>query len=272
MCSEVELPRSALYAADFPYLFPSPPTPKDVDGLDDRQYFDTSASSATTIVSSASSHTVDIQDFKVIHENSWFNYLSEISLSKLSVSVDQAFYSGPASAWTSMDVLGMINTTHNFERQIEQWQETLPRAISCFSQPPNLSTISEFQLAPWLRSANIKLRLYRPFLYLLAHRRDQDWPMNDSLKQLAERAVLLSLDPLFNIGLRHRHAGAWLRCRETTCRALVIICAERIGLLRRMELEQHAQETLKMCIAHLRYWEAEAEDIRLARQALEMMI
>lgn len=270
MFSEVELPRSALHAVDFPYQFPSPPTPKDVGGLDDSQYFDASTSSTT--VSSVSSSTVDIQDFKETHENSWFNYLSEISLSKLSVSVDQAFYSAPASAWTSMHVPGMINTAHDFERQIEQWQEALPSAISCFSQPPNLSTISEFQLAAWLRSANIKLRVYRPFLYLLAHAQDQDWSMNGSLRQLAERAVLLSLDPLFNIGLRHRHAGAWLRCRETTCRALVIICAERIGLLRSMELEQYAQETLKICIAHLRYWETEVEDVRLARQALEMMI
>lgn len=271
MCAEVELPRSALHALNFPYQFPSPPTPKSVDGLDDRQYFDTATSSATT-VSPVSSITVDIPDFKEMHENSWFNYLSEISLSKLSVRIDQAFYSGPPSTWASMDVFDMINTAHSFEKQIEQWQETLPRAISCFNQPPNLSTISEFQLAPWLRSANIKLRVYRPFLYLLAHRRDQDWSMNDSLRQLAEKAVLVCLDPLYNLGLRYRHAGAWLRCRETTCRAMIIICAGRIGLLRRMELEQHAQETLKICIAHLRYWEAEAEDIGVARQALEMMI
>lgn len=271
MCAEVELPRSALHALNFPYQFPSPPTPKSVDGLDDRQYFDTSASSTNTI-SPVSSLAVDIQDFKEIHENSWFNYLSEISLSKLSVSVDQAFYSGPPSAWASTDVLDMINTAHTFEKQIDQWQETLPLAISCFSKPLNASTVNEFQLAPWLRSANIKLRIYRPFLYLLAHGKDQDWSIHDSLRQLAEKAVLICLDPLFNLGLRHRHAGAWLRCRESTCRAMIIVCAQRIGLLRRMDLEQHAQETLNMCIAHLRYWEAEAEDIRVARQALETMI
>ncbi|PTB36174.1 uncharacterized protein TrAFT101_000141 [Trichoderma asperellum] len=271
MCSEVELPRSALHALNFPYQFPSPPTPKSVDGLDDRQYFDTSASSATT-VSSVSSHTVDIPDFKEIHENSWFNYLSELSLSKLSVRVDQAFYSGPPSAWASMDILDMISTARTFEKQIEQWQETLPGTISCFNKPLNLPTVSEFQLAPWLRSANIKLRVYRPFLYLLAHGQDRDWSINESLTQLAEKAVLICLDPLFNLGLRHRHAGAWLRCRDTACRAMILVCAARIGLLSRMALEQQAQEALKICIAHMRYWEAEAEDIRVARQALERMI
>ncbi|KAH8127536.1 hypothetical protein LI328DRAFT_165051 [Trichoderma asperelloides] len=271
MCGEVELPRSALHALNFPYQFPSPPTPKSVDGLDDRQYFDASASSATT-VSSVSSHTVDIQDFKEIHENSWFNYLSELSLSKLSVRVDQAFYSGPPSAWASMDILDMISTARTFEKQIEQWQETLPGTISCFNKPLNLSTVSEFQLAPWLRSANIKLRVYRPFLYLLVHGQDRDWSINESLRQLAEKAVLICLDPLFNLGLRHRHAGAWLRCRDTACRAMILICAARIGLVSKMALEQQAQEALKICIAHLRYWEAEAEDIRVARQALEVMV
>jgi hypothetical protein len=242
-----------------------------VDGLDDHQYLDTSACSAAT-TSSASSHTADIQDFKEIHEYSWFNYLSEISLSKLSVRVDQAFYSGPSSSWANMNVLDMIETACTFEKQIKEWQETLPRAISCFNKPLNLTSVSEFQLAPWLRSANIKLRVYRPFLYCLAHKQDQNWPINDVIRQLAEKAVLICLDRLFNIGLRHRHAGSWLRCRETACRALTIICAKRIGLLQRMALEQQAQETLRVCIAHLRYWETEAEDISSARQVLEMMI
>lgn len=269
VCAEVELPRSALHTMDYPYQFPSPPTPKSVDGLDDNQYHSTSTSSAAT-TSSSSSHTADVQDFKELHEDSWFSYLSEISLSKLSNSVNQAFYTVPPSSWATMNLLDMITTACDFEKQIERWQETLPHTISCFNMSLDLSTVRELQLAPWLRSANIKLRVYRPFLYCLAHRRDQGWPVGDALRQLAQKAVLLCLDPLFNFGLKHRDAGTWFRCRETTCRALILICAGKIGLLQRMALEQHAQETLKVCIAHLRYWEAEADDIRLARQAIEM--
>ncbi|UKZ54812.1 hypothetical protein TrVGV298_008625 [Trichoderma virens] len=68
VCAEVELPRSALYTIDYPYQFPSPPTPKSVEGLDDSQYHSTSASSAANI-SPSSSHTADIQDFKELHES-----------------------------------------------------------------------------------------------------------------------------------------------------------------------------------------------------------
>ncbi|KAL7912853.1 hypothetical protein GGI35DRAFT_441296 [Trichoderma velutinum] len=269
VCAEVELPRSALHDMDYPYQFPSPPTPRSVDGLDDSQYHSTSASSAATILSSCSP-TTEIQDFKELHESSWFNYLSGISLSRLSNSVDQAFYMASPSSWASMNLLEMITAACDFEEQIERWQETLPHAIaSCFEKSIDLSTVSQLQLAPWLRSANIKLRIYRPFLYCLAHRRDKCWPVDDAVRQLAQKAVLLCLDPLFNFGLRHRDAGMWFRCRETACRALILICAAKVGLLQRMDLERHAQEALKVCLAHLQYWETEAEDIRLARQALE---
>ncbi|QYT01305.1 Zn(2)-C6 fungal-type domain-containing protein [Trichoderma simmonsii] len=272
VCAEVELPKSALHTMDYPYQFPSPPTPKSVDGLDDSQYHGTSASSATTILSSCPPPT-EIQDFKELHESSWFNYLSEISLSRLSNSVDQAFYMTPSASWTSMNLLDMITMACSFEEQIERWQETLPQPIaSCFDKSLDLSTVSELQLAPWLRSANIKLRIYRPFLYCLAHRRDKCWPVDDAVRQLAQKAVLLCLDPLFNFGLRHRDAGMWFRCRETACRALILICAGKVGLLQKMDLERHAQETLKVCLAHLRYWETEADDVRLARQALEKAI
>ncbi|KAL7937549.1 hypothetical protein V8C35DRAFT_292779 [Trichoderma chlorosporum] len=273
VCAEVELPRSALYTMDYPYQFPSPSTPKSIAGLDDSPYNSPSASSAATTSSSSSNHTADVQDFKELHESSWFNYLSEISLSKLSNSVDQAFYAKPPSSWAETNLLDMITTACDFEKQIERWQEILPHSISaCFDKSLDLSTVSELQLSPWLRSANIKLRIYRPFLYCLAHKRDQCWPVEDALRQLAQKAVLLCLDPLFNFGLRHRNAGTWFRCRDTACRALTLVCAGKIGLLQRMALEEHAQETLKVCLAHLRYWEAESDDIRQARQALENII
>lgn len=170
-----------------------------------------------------------------------------------------------------MNLLDMMNAAWDFEKQMERWQEALPRAISCFKRPLDLSTVNELQLASWLRCSNIKLRVYRPFLYRFAHRQEQDWPLNDPLRQLAGKAILLCLDPLFNIGLRHRHSGAWFRCRETISRALILICASKIGLLDSMGLEQHAHDTLDICLAHLRYWEAEAEDVRTAREALEIM-
>ncbi|CAI6089627.1 unnamed protein product [Clonostachys chloroleuca] len=276
LCAEVNLPRSSLHDIHYPYQFPSPPTPRSVDGLDEspQQVTPSSSNNTTATISSSTTpgHYSEPQDFKELHEWSWYNYLSGISLFKLSGRVNQAFYSRPPSSWATMNLLDMINAAYEFEKQIEQWKLTLPQAISCFHTTLYITTVTELQLAPWLRSANIRLRIYRPFLYRLTCKIAKDWPLIDPMRHLAGKAVSLCLEPLFDLGLRHRNAESWFRCRESACRALLLICAGKNGLLRRMELEHRASETLQQCISHLRYWEREADDVRLARQTLEMMI
>ncbi|GJN83054.1 hypothetical protein PLIIFM63780_006600 [Purpureocillium lilacinum] len=272
ICAEVELPRSGLHNIDYPYQFPSPPTPKSVDGLNDTDQASMPGSSSATANSSPAG-VAETQDFKELHEHSWFYYLSEISLLRLSSRVNHAFYVEPPPSWGKMNLLNMMNAAWDFEAQLRQWQASLPHAICCFDVPrgDTLASVTRLQLATWSRCASIKLHLYRPFLYRFALMQEQDWPLRDALRQLAERAVLLSLDPLFSVGLRHRHAGAWFKCRETAARALVVLCARRIGLLEEMGCAERAGEVLDLCMAHLRYWEGEAGDVRLARRTLEAM-
>lgn len=93
--------------------------------------------------------------------------------------------------------------------------------------------------------------------------------LSDALRLFAEKAVEVSLDPLFSLGLRHRHAGTWYKCRETAARALTILCARKSGLTEVMGVGERAEAMLQNCICHLRYWEGEADDLKLARQAIE---
>ncbi|UNI23798.1 C6 zinc finger, variant 2 [Purpureocillium takamizusanense] len=277
LCAEVELPRSGLHSIDYPYQFPSPPTPKSVDGLNDSEPPSMPGSSTRTGTANSSPGGVGAtQDFKELHEHSWFYYLSEISLLRLSSRVNHAFYVEPPASWARMNLLTMMTTAWDFEAQLRQWQAGLPAAICCFDVPDRAAaasstttTVTRLQLATWSRCASIKLRLYRPFLYRFALMHEQDWPLRDALRALAERAVRLSLDALFSVGLRHRHAGAWFKCRETAARALVIVCATRIGLVEEMGCAGRARDALDLCLAHLRYWEGEAGDVRLARRTLQ---
>ena len=208
-------------------------------------------------------------DFTTLHEHSWFHYLSDISLLRLSSRVNHAFYTQSPSSWTSANLHDMMDTSWGFEKQLKRWQDTHPPAISCFDAPLDFSTVTELQLATWSRCASIKLRLYRPFLYRLAHGQTQDGQLSDPLRELAEKAVLTSLDPLFTLGLRHRHAGTWYQCREAAARALVVLCAKEIGLIERMGLKAQAQRMILDCTLHLLHWEAEADDLRLARHVIE---
>ncbi|KID65286.1 Zn(2)-C6 fungal-type DNA-binding domain protein, partial [Metarhizium hybridum] len=270
ICTEVDLPRSELGKMEYPYLFPSPPTPKSVDGLHDTHDMGAVGMLAPTALLSVDD-AAEKQDFKTLHEHSWFSYLSNIALLRISSRVDDEFYTKPPSLWASMNLLDMANTAWDLEKQLLQWQHTLPSSISCFDETASLPTVTELQLATWLHCTSVRLRMYRPFLYRLALQQGHDWPLADSLKQFADKAVVLSLNPLHTLGLQHRHAGSWFRCRESASRVLILICARKIGLVSKMGLEQQVQDMLGICLAHLRFWEEEAEDIRRVRQVLEPM-
>lgn len=268
ICAEIELPRSSLHNVDCSYPFPSPPASKNAEGSRVRDRGTAFTPSSTTIESPAGSCRRTQQSGE-LHENSWFYYLSEISLLRLSSRVNHAFYTeGPAS-WTGLNLLDMITCACDFESQLQQWQGVLPPAISCFDATLDLAAVTELQLATWSRCASIRLHLYRPFLYRLANCQDQDWMLNSHLREFAEKAVSLSLNPLFTLGLRHRHAMTWYKCRETAVRALMILCAKNIGLVESMGVEDQAKAMVQICIEHLRYWESEADDLKLARELLE---
>lgn len=170
-----------------------------------------------------------------------------------------------------MNLLDMMSLAWDFEKQLQQWQDVLPIAISCFGTL-ELTSVTELQLATWSSCASIKLRLYRPFLYRLACGQERDLVLIDALRALAKGAVLVCLDPLHTVGLRHRHAGAWYKCRETAVRALLLLCARKHGLTERMAVEGRVDEMLAISVAHLRYWEAEAEDLKVARQFIERLM
>ncbi|KAG8410840.1 C6 zinc finger [Metarhizium acridum] len=270
ICTEVDLPRSDLCKVEYPYQFPSPPTPKSVDGLHDTQDMNTVGMLAPTALLSVDDAT-EKRGFKTVHEHSWFYPLSNIALLRISSRVDHEFYTKPPSLWASMNLLDMANTAWDLEKQLLQWQHTLPSSMSCFSEPVSLSTVTELQLATWLQCTSVRLRLYRPFLYRLSLQQGNDWPLVETLKQFADKALVLSLNSLHTLGLQRRHAGAWFRCRESASRILILKCSEKIGLVSRMGLQQQARDVLGICLAHLRFWEDEAEDIRLVRQVLEQM-
>lgn len=270
LCAEIELPRSGLYCVDYPYQFPSPPTPRSIDGLQEPYAMNAMGLYGSSDLLSGSGAAAG-PGFKRLHEHSWFYYLSEIALLRISSRVNHEFYSNLPASWANMNLLDMVNVASGFEKQLIQWQHTLPPAISCFQESIDLETVTDLQLATWTRCASIKLRLYRPFLYRLALEQEQDCPLRSTLTQLAEKAVLLSLNPLFTLGLGHRHAASWFRCRETASRLMILICAMKIGLTAQMKLEHRQESMLKVCLTHLRLWEEEAEDIRLARKVLETM-
>ncbi|RSM01370.1 hypothetical protein CEP52_008589 [Fusarium oligoseptatum] len=270
--SEITLPRSSLASIDYPYMFPSPPPPEDSDEMSTAnmgEVYPRMPTSTSTI--SPGSH--DGADQASLHEQSWFYYLSEIAMLRISSRINHTFYAGDHTTWLGMDIPAMVDAARDLECQLEQWRESLPQVISCFDVPPELETITELQLTTWTRYSSLKAKLYRPFLYRLAHLPNQGFlsQAQGILQPLAEKAVLECLDPLRAVGMGHRHAGAWYRCRESAARALSLLCGLRIGLVKTMGKEEEATSAVELCLAQLRCWEDESSDLKLAREVIESL-
>ena len=259
----------------YPYLFPSPPSPEDATGH-------------LTSTARPENGSPQASEVLALHEQSWFYYLSEISLLRLSGRINDMFYCSDHRSWMKMNLTDMVNAVHDFELQLQQWyvshqtylesdnnhfsrRDSLPSVISCFDKPPESNSISELELNTWARYSSLQYRLYRPFIYRLAHSQSQDWPFRALLHTYAEKAVRNALDPLCTIGLGHRHAGAWYKCREAAGRSLVLIASMKIGLVEQMGQTDECNARLDLFVSHLRLWEKESLDLQLARQAVERM-
>lgn len=120
--SEIPLPSSGLSAINYPHMFPSPPS-ADMLNVPLPNSFDAFSSGTLSAVSPQSTSTTssDSVDQALLHEQSWFYYLTEISLLRLSHRIIKHFYTAENSSWLRTNVLDMINAAEEFETQLEGW-------------------------------------------------------------------------------------------------------------------------------------------------------
>lgn len=233
------------------------------------------------------------RDLVSLHHQSWFYYLTEISLLRLNNRIIRIFYSMESFAWVKMNVLDMCDEVHACERQLQQWLvsrtlyfpiqpsktdsrgscrvRSLPQSIRFDEAHPDFSEHSELQHMTWRRYVKIKRLLYRPFLYRLVHASDDDGILRQLIQPHAEKCVIACLNPMSYIGLRHRHHGTWFGCRESALSALILLAAGWTGLLRSMGLEAQSEQYLRLYIAHLEFWQQESPDIRRTCEIIQQM-
>ncbi|KAH7163484.1 hypothetical protein B0J13DRAFT_538669 [Dactylonectria estremocensis] len=270
--NEVPLPPSGLSEINYPHMFPSPPS-ADMLNIPLPNEFAAFSSGTLMAVSPQSTSTAssDSMDHALLHEQSWFYYLTEVSLLRLSNRIVQYFYSAESSSWLQTNILNMINAAEEFESQLEGWKESLPVPIRFWD--PNLAPdkYTELHIATSGRYLRLKRLTYRPFLYRYVHLQAQDTLLRDVIQSYAEKCVQACFEPTYAVGQTHRHHGSWFRCREDALAALTLLSAKKAGLLKSMGMEMQAEYFLRTSINRLTYWEEESPDVKLARQIIELM-
>lgn len=114
------------------------------------------------------------------------------------------------------------------------------------------------------RLADFRERIYRPFLYLAIHLPRTD-PAQDTLAPYVQRCVGACLSFLHRGTPRHRHHGTWYENRGMFLKTLLVVAAARSGKVR---LPNDWLDGAGRCVAGLRFWEAEAPDLKEAREIL----
>lgn len=143
---ELDLPQSDLCKLEYPYLFPSPPSPPSPVQIPESSLpSSTPASSATP--SSQAFSMASLSSSQRTEEQSWFYYLSEIALRRIENQILNTFYRADHNSWTQMDVEGLISAATSIEDQLAIWYSHHPKTAMLQAHGEKLTLAEQAFLA-----------------------------------------------------------------------------------------------------------------------------
>jgi hypothetical protein len=155
----------------------------------------------------------------------------------------------------------------------------LPEAIRFDNLPPD-RTLDELRLMTQGRRLNIRILLYRPFLYYAVHcAHDSSSSTSNLLEGFVQKALDVCLESNAGYSMTHRHHGTWYGLRMITSTGLMLLAARMSNLINwhspshngEMQENEYAR-ALRNCLEKLRYWEAESSDIAQACKIIEELL
>ncbi|KAF2009396.1 hypothetical protein BU24DRAFT_444855 [Aaosphaeria arxii CBS 175.79] len=255
---ELRCPPSGLTKLNYTNSFPAPPTAASNEDLYELPTLNGSATSPTA----ASMNTLH-HDF----EKAWYYYLADIAARRILQRVMDVFYRQSEVSWTQIPLSELLKTATELDRQLDQWESTLPDqvAFKAYQQPEE-----ELSYHLQARMIEIRERIHRPFLYLSVQMDLGDAERASLLPFVQEHTdTCLKLIRQWNI--QHRHHGTWLMVRQSFSASLLLLVAYKARLVESLTDEQF-QDALGSAIATLQFWEKEAPDLQASRVILQEVV
>ena len=238
----IDLTPTSLCTVVYPDAFPSPPDESmPFDGADGNWLAD---------------------EFEPVFQQSWFYYLSEIAYRRISNRITHTLYSEPPTAWLAYPRGQLYRLAQELEAQVEAAASHLPFPIAEQTppEPPN-----ELRYMLSARALELRERVWRPFLFTAIHAEEGAF-QDPQTEECAALALSLVFQGIEQFRIKHRHHGSWYAARQGFANALMVLAAAKSG---RFELREDWVSMVTLVQSHLRYWEAEAPDLRSARMILQ---
>ncbi|KAI9719949.1 MAG: hypothetical protein M1828_005987 [Chrysothrix sp. TS-e1954] len=312
---ELPLEQSTLSDSEYPDLFPSPPSPPSTDtAVEDafppllRTIVDHTYGGSPHVRHSDSTSSLP-EDVRAVRrhrhqlyneEESWYYYLTEVALRRISNRVVNTFFREDPSSW--MDITRLIPTALEFESQISTWSKNLPPIMQQYQDiPTHLSKSAAARSTDRYNSCSQELSwdtqnrilemqswLYQPFLYHVIHHGWQTLQdgtpillstedQND-LQNIIAAGIECNIQILGSRSILHRHHGIWFDVRALITASLILMAAARsrsiivpteiFGLHSDTEGQENNGKFDRVFRA-LEFWEEETVDLRRSRLMLQ---
>ncbi|KAM9883608.1 vegetative cell wall protein gp1 [Verticillium dahliae] len=255
--AEMDLPNSSLASFNFPDMHPSPPD-MDTPSSDPVDQTNPSAGQQPSVPSRLSASLILQQ------EESWYYYLTEITLRRIANDILNEFYQNGHEGWNTETIGFMAQAARGFEQQLSDWYDGLPPPIRfddlelCPRELPYMVKGRVYEIKTWL---------YRPFLYYAIHN-PLGAPHRAMVQPLVDQAISWHLSGIRGEPLSHRHHGSWYGVRVAATCAFVVLAAVKSGKFT-MPVGVDWRADIRQCIERMRFWEEEGPGITRAIQVLE---
>jgi hypothetical protein len=183
-------------------------------------------------------------------EDSWYFFLSEIALRRITEEVAETIVNhiNTASTTTSSTAIEeLIPIALEFERQAYSWREHLPSRVGF----PDVPEFAETECKQYSRGRYYRVLelIYRPFVFTALHKPG----CGQVVRDLASKGLRYALNYLQHCHLTHRHHGRWLQLRNELREVCLLLVASRSGIDMPSGWLTAVENTLKS----LDYWKLE---------------
>lgn len=240
---EFELPPPGLARMEHPDVLPTPPESTPVPG--EGNYPEESA-------------------WQEVHQQSWYYYLSDIAYRRISNRTITALYNKPKEAWLSTPIQQLLTIAEELDAQVTQWWSHIPNSPN----PAFQADTDELTYMLYLDYADVRERIWRPFLYIAVHG-ELSKAADLDVQAAAIRCLDVSFGMLENARLKHRHHGCWQTIRCTLTKALLVLAAVKCA---RLNIRSDWRRYIEDFQLYLRYWQDEAPDLGAADRALSTLL
>lgn len=195
--------------------------------------------------------SIDSDEWDRHEEDSWYFFLSEIALRRITDHVAEVvskYIDAKDYSHKSPSIEELIPIVAEFERQAETFREHLPPAIK-FPDVPEIAS-TEWQQYSRGRYYRVLELMHRPFLFTALH----EPGCSPIIRALAEKALVNALRYLQHSHIKHRHHGTWLQLRNELKEASLLLAASKSTGLRM----PHGWESgISKSLATFDYWSLE---------------